>query len=59
MRLNLFQEARQEVMNRAMELSEVEEGIREAQNAAKVNRTRFFHGFCKKITFFHLIFSAN
>ncbi|CAF3872111.1 unnamed protein product [Rotaria sp. Silwood2] len=28
-------EARQEVMNRAMELSEVQEGVREAENAAK------------------------
>ena len=30
------QEARQEVMNRTMELSEVQDGIREAETAAKV-----------------------
>jgi hypothetical protein len=37
---NISQEARQEVMNRAMELSEVQEGVKEAENAAKVCLTR-------------------
>ena len=34
------QEARQEVMNRTMELSEVQDGIREAETAAKVRAQR-------------------
>ena len=33
------QEARQEVMNRGMELTEVQDGVREAENAAKVRST--------------------
>lgn len=33
---SFYQEARQEVMNRGMELSEVQDAIREAESAAKV-----------------------
>ena len=35
-RLIFVQEARQEVMNRGVELTEVQDGIREAESAAKV-----------------------